>query len=214
MRIGWVAMALATVARAAAVDVTAYVRTEGRLQPWAAQRTAAEVLGRAGVTVGWEKGWPSGGGTGGVAVRVLLSETTPEDLLPAALAVAYPYSGCTKSITVFVDRIRQIAKGRFREETSLTGYVLAHEIAHVLQGVDRHSDAGVMKASWSLEDRLAIFKGRLEFLEDDVQLMRRGLAAGACRMPGSPVVTREDLPKAPGTIRRLATQTAGRRDSR
>jgi hypothetical protein len=201
MRIGWMALAVATVARGAAVDVTAYVRIEGRLQTWAAQRTAAEILKRAGVTIGWEKGWPSGGGTGGVAVRILLSETTPEDLLPGALAVAYPYSGCARSITVFVDRIRQMAKGRFREETSLLGYVLAHEIAHVLQGVDRHSDAGVMKESWSLEDRLAIFKGRLEFLEEDIYLMRRGLAAGACRAAGS-------------LTRRLATQTAGRRDSR
>jgi hypothetical protein len=201
MRIGWMAMALAMVARAAAVDVTAYVRTEGRLQTWAAQQTAAEILERAGVTVGWEKGWLSGGGTGGVAVRILLSETTPQELLPAALAVAYPYSGCAKSITVFLDRIQQMAKGRFREETSLLGYVLAHEIAHVLQGVDRHSDAGVMKAGWSLEDRAAIFKGRLEFLEEDIHLMRRGLAAGACRMPGS-------------LTRRHATQTAGRPDSR
>lgn len=199
MRLCWMAMAVAVVSRAAGPDVTAHVRTEGRLQTWAAQQTATGILERAGVTVGWEKGWPNGGGTGGVAVRILLSESTPEDLLPSALAIAYPYSGCSKSITVFVDRIRQMTQGRFREETSLLGYVLAHEIAHVLQGVDRHSDGGVMKAGWSLEDRAAIIKGRLDFLPEDIHLMRLGLAAGACRKPGSPT-------------RRLASQSAGRRD--
>jgi hypothetical protein len=201
MKLGWMVMAAAMVARGAPVDVTAYVRMEGRFQLWAAQRMANEILGRAGVTVGWEKGWPAAGGTRGVAVRILLSETTPEELLPGALAVAYPYSGCAKSITVFLNRIRQLTQGRFREETSLLGYVLAHEIAHVLQGVDRHSDGGVMKAVWSLEDRAAIFKGRLEFLPEDIHLIRLGVAAGACRMPAS-------------LTGRLASQSAGRRDSR
>ena len=199
MRIGWMALAVATLARAGAVDVTAYVTTEGRLQSWAARQTAAALLKRAGVTVGWEKGWRSGGGRGGVVVRIVLSETSPENLLPGALAVAYPYSGCAKSITVFVDRIRLMTKGRFPEETSLLGYVLAHEIAHVLQGVDRHSDSGLMKAGWSQEDRTAIYEGRLDFDEYDAHLMRLGLAAGACRAPGRPTGP-------------FAAQNAGRRD--
>jgi hypothetical protein len=29
-------------------------------------------------------------------------------------------------------------------------YVLAHEIAHIIEGSDRHSDSGVMKAEWDL----------------------------------------------------------------
>jgi hypothetical protein len=35
---------------------------------------------------------------------------------------------------------------------ALLGYVLAHEIGHVLEGLVRHSGAGVMKASWNRAD--------------------------------------------------------------
>ena len=55
-----------------------------------------------------------------------------------------------------------------------------HEITHVIQGVNRHSEAGVMKAHWNAEDRAAIYERRLGFEEWDVHLMRKGLAAGWC----------------------------------
>jgi hypothetical protein len=186
-------MVLAAAMVARAEDVTAFVATEGRSTAWEARQKASSILERAGVKVQWAK---SGDRTAGVAVRVVLAETTPEELMPGALAVAYPYSGCRKSIRVFADRVRQMAGGRFREETALLGYVLAHEIAHVLQGVDRHSDAGVMKAGWSHADRTAIYTGRLDFEEEDVRLMRLGLLAGACRSISRP----------------LAAQSAGRQD--
>ena len=187
-------VAVATLAHAAGpVDVTAFVTTEGRSTVWEARQKASSILERAGVKVKWAK---SGNRAAGVAVRVVLAETTPEELMPGALAIAYPYSGCGKSIRVFADRIRQMTGGRFREETALLGYVLAHEIAHVLQGVDRHSDAGVMKAGWSHEDRTAIYTGRMRFEEEDVRLLRLGLLAGACRSISRP----------------LAAQSAGRQD--
>jgi hypothetical protein len=35
---------------------------------------------------------------------------------------------------------------------SLLGYVWAHEIGHVLEGVVRHSGEGILKARWNLYD--------------------------------------------------------------
>jgi len=61
--------------------------------------------------------------------------------------------------------------------SALLAYVLVHEITHVVQGVNRHSQTGVMKAHWSTEDQTAILERRLGFEEHDVQLMRQGLAA-------------------------------------
>ena len=37
----------------------------------------------------------------------------------------------------------------------LLAHVLVHEITHVLEGVDRHTGQGVMKARWT-EDDLAL----------------------------------------------------------
>jgi hypothetical protein len=54
-------------------------------------------------------------------------------------------------------------------------YVLAHEIAHVLQGVARHSDSGVMRARWTDLDYQWMSKGALKFATEDVQLIRHHL---------------------------------------
>ena len=54
----------------------------------------------------------------------------------------------------------------------LLAYVLAHEIAHVLQAVDRHSETGVMKASWDKGDYFSMGRGRLKFTPSDIGLIR------------------------------------------
>lgn len=155
--------------------ITARLTSEGRSPTTHARIVAASVLRRAGVTLQW---------TGSAAtVHVHLAERAPDDLPSGALAIAYPYSGCSKAITVYADRVRQLTGGRFGEDAAMLGYVLAHEFVHVMQGVDRHSHTGVMKARWTLQDRAAIFSGALDFDSEDLYLVRRGLALGPCRLP-------------------------------
>lgn len=184
MRLGWiVATLLAFQGKADAGDMVAYVTVEGSASTFAAKTIASSVFQKAGISIAWRAPSPVTG-TAPIWVRVELAEGTPHDRLPGALAVAYPYSGCSKSITVFCDRVRSLAPKMEREQV-LLAYVLVHEITHVLQGVDQHTAAGVMKATWSAEDREAIFERRLGFSDYDVRLMRRGLAMGACHKPGA-----------------------------
>jgi hypothetical protein len=129
--------------------------------------------------VAWKTGEPPAHETSGSWLRVVLGERTPEDRLPGALAVAYPFAACTQSITVFNDRIREQVR-RPDWEASLLAYVMVHEITHALQKVDRHSEEGVMKAYWTARDREDIFAGRLGFQETDVHLLHSGMAVG-CR---------------------------------
>ena len=90
-----------------------------------------------------------------------------------ALAVAYPYSKGTLPIVVFGDRVsRFLAQFRSIDSGKLLGHVLAHEIAHVLQGVARHSNSGLMKARWNWRDLDEIREGGLGFAEQDQQLLR------------------------------------------
>jgi hypothetical protein len=52
---------------------------------------------------------------------------------------------------------------------------MVHEITHVLQGIARHSDSGVMKANWSGEEFQRMRYKSLPFTEEDVVLTHRGL---------------------------------------
>jgi hypothetical protein len=54
-------------------------------------------------------------------------------------------------------------------------YIIAHEIAHALEGIVRHAPTGVMKAEWNSEDFKEIRVGTLEFDTDDVELIRAGI---------------------------------------
>jgi hypothetical protein len=184
----WVVAALISLAgQSAAPAVTVYFAAEGTASTYAARRLAAATLARAGVGVVWRgprlrpseirRDW----------LRVELVEATPGRPPDPVLAVSYPRARCSKGITVYLDAIRETARGTNRE-SALLAYVLVHEIAHVVQGVCRHSQTGVMKARWGGADRAAIFEGRLAFDDDDIRLMREGLARDWCGEPA--VLTR------------------------
>jgi len=61
-------------------------------------------------------------------------------------------------------------------------HVMVHEIAHVLQGVCRHSDSGIMKAEWSPRELREMSFKALPFAREDVGLIYLGLAV---RMTGT-----------------------------
>ncbi len=88
----------------------------------------------------------------------------------SALACAYPNEGV--HIELFVDRLTEndhLGQSRYM------GYVMAHEITHILQGVARHSDAGVMKAAWTLAENRQISFLQLGFDPEDIQLIQAGM---------------------------------------
>ncbi len=180
MRIGWIGMALLALnGHARGGEFTVHVSMDSAAGTYAAKRIAASVFAQAGVRIVWRTAEAPIAGP--FSLHIHMSESTPDELLPGALAVAYPYGGCTRSIAVFRDRIRLLSV-RGEREPALLAYVLIHEITHVLQGIDRHSDAGIMKARWNEDDRAAIFASRLRFDEEDTFLMRKALGEGGpCR---------------------------------
>jgi hypothetical protein len=74
---------------------------------------------------------------------------------------------------VFYDRVRAAAPGP--RLPSLLAHVLAHEIAHVVQGVHHHASEGLMKAHWVSDDVAGMAWRALPFTTVDVDLLRRGL---------------------------------------
>ena len=62
------------------------------------------------------------------------------------------------------------------------GHVLAHEIAHVLEGVAQHSSEGVMKAKWNERDCDELTRKPLRFAAEDLELIRTHFETRAARV--------------------------------
>jgi hypothetical protein len=97
-----------------------------------------------------------------------------------------PYEGV--HVTVLYDRVYQTAPDAARRPL-LLAHVLVHEITHVLQGVEHHSESGIMKAHWGPADCYAM--ADLALLPVGDSYYRKTYAGGAavsaddCRRSGS-----------------------------
>ena len=97
--------------------------------------------------------------------------------MPGALAYALPYEGA--HVQLFYDRITEAGDSALLSR--LLAHVLVHEITHILQRSSRHSTHGIMKARWDREDYVQMKLMPLPFADEDIDLIRKGLAARAPR---------------------------------
>jgi hypothetical protein len=141
-----------------------------------AEGMAGGMFATAGVRIEWHGHSPDGRSVHGGALAIGLASKTPAHLLPGALAFARVYEGV--HIDVFCDRLNRLAPAS-AVAVPLLAHVLVHEITHMLQGVDRHSDSGVMKACWTAADYAEMMSAPLPFAPQDIELIRLGLAARA-----------------------------------
>lgn len=137
-----------------------------------AQAPASQMFGRIGITLKWERATQD---CPAEAIRISLNRNTPAALKPGALAYALPYEGT--HIQVFYDRISM--QWQPDMASIVLAHVMVHEITHILQGINRHSTQGIMKAYWDEKDYFHMRSGPLEFAPEDVDLIYRGLAARA-----------------------------------
>ncbi len=107
------------------------------------------------------------------ALQLNLSAQTPPSLLDGALAYALPYEGT--HVVIFYDRVRRAIEPSM--VSRLLGHVIAHELGHILQGINRHSDRGLMKARWDGFDYSVMRRKPIAFTDEDVALIHRSLAA-------------------------------------
>jgi hypothetical protein len=139
-----------------------------------ATASASRLFLSAGVNLEWHEDLTFCQGQGDHAIMISLMTSTPRTFHPGALAVALPYEGV--HIQVFYDRIA-IADPELLP--SLLANVIVHEISHILQGIDRHSNSGIMKAHWSTSDFTLMKSGQLRLTVLDVDMIHMGMAARA-----------------------------------
>lgn len=63
----------------------------------------------------------------------------------------------------------------------LLGYVIAHEVGHLLLGTDSHSHEGIMRGHWEDAELREAGKGNLQFTSSQAALMRDCIAGGIRR---------------------------------
>jgi hypothetical protein len=142
-----------------------------------AKASAASMFQSIGVRIIWDRrDEPTA--AEGIHVRIEISDHSRRDSHPEVLAYAHPYGSYPRSITILHDRIEELAFPSHRLEQSLLAHVLVHEITHVLQGISRHSDRGVMKSHWGPTEYSLMQLKPLPFTPTDVDLIWAGLARG------------------------------------
>lgn len=136
-----------------------------------AKALSGEMFAKIGVVLEWNgtKRCPAR------ALKIDLVDYAKDNEKPGALAYALPFEGTR--IVVFLNRIAQ--RRQITSIYKLLAHVLVHEITHVLQGTATHAATGIMKANWNLSEFQEMGTQPLPFVEEDVELIRRGLAARA-----------------------------------
>lgn len=142
-----------------------------------ARRMATQIFREIGVNVRMRDGVPARDPGDGCGAPIVVQIEDGKGYRGHAEAMAYakPYKESGICIHVFIERVV-----RLNPEPGfaniLLAYVMAHEISHVLEGIQRHSEEGVMKGAWSGQDYAQMKDHRLLFASEDVRLIREGLA--------------------------------------
>jgi hypothetical protein len=141
-----------------------------------AKAQATKMFARAGVRIEWHSVSHSPLPLNALVVEMV--ERGYKNECAGALACAKPYEGI--HIRVFYDRCGATVPKNL--VPALLSHVLVHEITHILQGVNRHSESGVMKARWDANEYLQMTSRTLPFTPHDVLLIERGLDARELRL--------------------------------
>jgi len=137
-----------------------------------ARAQAGKMFADIGISIQWRSGPPHASLPRNFVI-VEMAGQTPKEFYPGALAYAMPYDGI--HIKVFYDRVHTAVYSR--TVPALLAHVFVHEITHVLQGFIRHSNVGIMKAHWDVNDYLLMQSKPLAFTQEDVKFVRLGLEA-------------------------------------
>ena len=143
---------------------------------WWSEMTAQQIFEEIGVRLQWGCDTPG-------AINVLIADRTPDDFMKGALAFARPFARDGLRVTLFYDRCEFLMTGSAINAGKLLGHVLAHEVGHVLAGVDAHDDTGVMRAHWTAAD-IRDMQGRtIGFAPGIARLIQLNLRSPAHRQP-------------------------------
>jgi hypothetical protein len=155
-----------------ATTASIYLKDTMRVRAFEENRAiyvASRAFQSIGVRLMWRQGTPPKPLEGGCdqIIELQIDLVAPESYPPSTMAYATPRATSGTRIHVFYDRVSRLSP----DAPNLFGYVLAHEIAHVLQGKARHSGEGIMKPHWDGSDYSLMGVYGLRFTDEDAALI-------------------------------------------
>jgi hypothetical protein len=113
-----------------------------------------------------------------VVVRIIDAPTFNATLHPDAYGLAYIVKDTNRGwlATVFSDRIDAAAARVEIDAGTLLGLVMAHEVGHLLLGIDYHGATGVMRADWT-DELLTRGRNDWRFSMIEAERLQRAIAS-------------------------------------
>jgi len=134
------------------------------------EQAAAHIFSSIGVELRWscDERAPN-------AISIRLAARVPKQFGKETLAYAFPFARQGVRITVFYHRLEPLFEEHQGYAGSIFGHVLAHEIAHVLERVDSHSQTGIMRGRWDENDFVSMKFNAFRFAPEDRQSIRENV---------------------------------------
>jgi hypothetical protein len=133
----------------------------------AAEAVASQVYRSAGVTIEWVD---SGCIAGPAGLYVNLVSVDSGDVHLAELAVGFAEPGGLTA-TVLYNRIERLARHHHKKPQTVLGYVIAHELGHLLLPPHSHSATGIMQPMLNLDNGAGAL--RVSFTPQQAELIAR-----------------------------------------
>ena len=102
----------------------------------------------------------------------------PRTLSESAFGVSYMSNegvGCYSN--VFYARVEELHRTFNHSEAMILGHVMAHEIGHLLLGVNSHAVTGIMSAHWYKGELASASRGALLFNGTESNIMRQRVSS-------------------------------------
>ncbi len=85
--------------------------------------------------------------------------------------------------SVFFEAAEQLATGHPTSMAQMLGYILAHEIGHLLLGEGSHSGKGIMRTPWRKQEMERAAEGRLGFTAKQAKRMKANVLSRVASDP-------------------------------
>jgi len=97
------------------------------------------------------------------AFKIRWVERAPSASTAGAIAAARPFGWSETSITIYELPLQRFVSQYANAPEVVLAYILAHELAHVMQRLDHHSASGILKARWSYREYYRMLSRTLTF---------------------------------------------------
>lgn len=127
-----------------------------------ALKRSYEILRRAEVTVDWAQCpahrvgsvpaiCDTPPGHSDMVVRLVEGAEKDRDRRPLGQPLLDPSTGKGVFATVFINRVDRLAEVAQYSRSTVLGRAIAHEIGHLILGTNSHSESGLMREVWTVE---------------------------------------------------------------